>query len=60
MLETATINSSTQSNGISREITAGSVLKVLWRSGSLFRHTCGLEIDRDEILSIIGDGQSGM
>ena len=60
MLETATINSSTQSNGISREITAGSVLKVLWRSGSLFRRTWGLEIDRDEILSIIGDGQSGM
>ena len=60
MLETATINSSTQSNGISREITAGSVLKVLWRSRCPFKSSCKMEIDGDKVLSTIRDNQSGM
>ena len=59
-MEIATVNRSTRSNGIFREITTGSVLKVLWKSRCPFKSSCQVEIDRNEILSIIYDDQSGM
>ena len=38
----------------------GNVLKVLWRSRCPFKSSVEMEIDRDKILSIIRDDQSGM
>ena len=56
----ATFDRSTLSNGIFREIVTGSVLKVSWRSHFPFKSSCKMEIDRNKILLIIRNDQSGM